>query len=136
MAQAVSRRPLIAAAWVHAQVNPVGFVMDKVALGQVFLRVLRFSSVNIIPPWASLFRKFKKIFLSFIHSPLHSSSSGDGQKARKSGRSPVRRQSHPHNQNTRKAGIQGITLEQNITSSFRNVSTLLLKDFHFHFDYA
>jgi hypothetical protein len=25
-------------------------VMDKVALGQVFLRVLRFSPVNIIPP--------------------------------------------------------------------------------------
>jgi hypothetical protein len=35
----------------------------------------------------------------FFHSPLHSSSSGDGQKVRKSGRSPVRRQSHPHNQN-------------------------------------
>jgi hypothetical protein len=28
----------------------VGFVMDKVALGQVFLRVLRFSPVNFIPP--------------------------------------------------------------------------------------
>jgi hypothetical protein len=28
----------------------VGFVVDKVALGQVFLRVLRFSPVNIIPP--------------------------------------------------------------------------------------
>jgi hypothetical protein len=28
----------------------VGLVMDKVALGQVFLRVLRFSPVNIIPP--------------------------------------------------------------------------------------
>jgi hypothetical protein len=27
----------------------VGFVVDKVALGQVFLRVLRFSPVNIIP---------------------------------------------------------------------------------------
>jgi hypothetical protein len=26
----------------------VGFVVDKVALGQVFLRVLRFSPVNII----------------------------------------------------------------------------------------
>jgi hypothetical protein len=34
MAQAVSRRPLTAAAWVRAQVNPVGFVVDKVALGQ------------------------------------------------------------------------------------------------------
>jgi hypothetical protein len=28
----------------------VGFVVEKVALGQVFLRVLRFSPVNIIPP--------------------------------------------------------------------------------------
>jgi hypothetical protein len=82
MAQAVSHRPLTAAAWVRAQVNPVEFVVDKVALGQVFLRALRFSPVNIIPLWAPLFLKLKKIF----HSPLHSSSSGDGQKARKSGR--------------------------------------------------
>jgi hypothetical protein len=28
----------------------VGFVVDKVALGQVFLRVLRFFPVSIIPP--------------------------------------------------------------------------------------
>jgi hypothetical protein len=28
----------------------VGFALDKVALGQVFPRVLRFSPVNIIPP--------------------------------------------------------------------------------------
>jgi hypothetical protein len=28
----------------------VGFVVDKVALGQVFLRVLQFSPANIIPP--------------------------------------------------------------------------------------
>jgi hypothetical protein len=28
----------------------VGFVVDKVALGQVFRRVLRFSPVNFIPP--------------------------------------------------------------------------------------
>jgi hypothetical protein len=32
----------------------VGFVLDIVALGQVFLRVLRFSPVNIIPPWLSI----------------------------------------------------------------------------------
>jgi hypothetical protein len=32
----------------------VGFVVDKVALGQVFLRVLRLSRVNIIPPWLSI----------------------------------------------------------------------------------
>jgi hypothetical protein len=34
MAQAVSRRPLTAAARVRAGVNPVGFVVDKVALRQ------------------------------------------------------------------------------------------------------
>jgi hypothetical protein len=28
----------------------VGFVVDKAALGQVFLRVLHFSLVSIIPP--------------------------------------------------------------------------------------
>jgi hypothetical protein len=32
----------------------VGFVVDKVATGQVFLRVLRFSHVNIIPQWLSI----------------------------------------------------------------------------------
>jgi hypothetical protein len=89
MTQAVSLRHLTAAAYVRAQVNRVVFVVDKVALGQAFLRVLRFSPVGIIPPWAPLFRKKKRF--------LHSFSSGDGQKARKSGRSPVRRQSHPHN---------------------------------------
>jgi hypothetical protein len=31
----------------------VEFVVDKVALGQVFLRVLLFSPVNIVPPWLS-----------------------------------------------------------------------------------
>jgi hypothetical protein len=41
MAQVFSRWPLTAEARVRAQVNPKGFV-DKVALGQVFLRVLRF----------------------------------------------------------------------------------------------
>jgi hypothetical protein len=48
MAQAVSRwpqRPEFVPESIH-----VGFVVDKVALGQVFLRVLRFSPVTIIPP--------------------------------------------------------------------------------------
>jgi hypothetical protein len=36
------RRPGFAPGSIH-----VGFVVDKVALGQVFLRVLRFSPVNI-----------------------------------------------------------------------------------------
>jgi hypothetical protein len=43
-----------------------------------------------------------KEFIHYFHSFIHSFiSSGDGQQSRKSGRSPVRRQSHPHNQNTR-----------------------------------
>jgi hypothetical protein len=57
MAQAVSRRPLTAAARVSARVNPVGFVVDKVVLVQAFLRVLRFSPDNIFPPLAPHFRK-------------------------------------------------------------------------------
>jgi hypothetical protein len=48
-AQAVSRRPLTAEARVRSRVVHVGFMVDKVALGQVFLRVLRFSPVNFIP---------------------------------------------------------------------------------------
>jgi hypothetical protein len=38
MAHAVSRRPLIAPGSVH-----VGFVLDKMATGQVYLRVLPYS---------------------------------------------------------------------------------------------
>jgi hypothetical protein len=50
MAQAVSRsllpqRPGFAPGSIH-----VGCVVDKVALGQVFLRVPQLSPVNIIPP--------------------------------------------------------------------------------------
>jgi hypothetical protein len=45
MSQAVSRRPLTAPGSVH-----VGFVVDKVALGQVFPRVRRFFPVNFITP--------------------------------------------------------------------------------------
>jgi hypothetical protein len=50
MAQAVSRRPLAAEGQVRAPFVPYGFEMDKVALGLVSLRVLRFSSVNVILP--------------------------------------------------------------------------------------
>jgi hypothetical protein len=39
------RRPGFAPGSIH-----VGFVVDRVAMGQVFLRVLRFSPVNNIPP--------------------------------------------------------------------------------------
>jgi hypothetical protein len=50
MSQVVSRRPLTAEARLAPGSIHVGLVVDKVALGQVFLRVLRFSPVNIIPP--------------------------------------------------------------------------------------
>jgi hypothetical protein len=43
VAQAVSRRPLTAEAWFRSRV--MRFVVDKVALGQVW-----FSPVNFIPP--------------------------------------------------------------------------------------
>jgi hypothetical protein len=68
MAQAVSRRPLTAAAQVRVQVNPVGFVVDKVALGQVFLRVLWFSH-QYHSTMGSNFPKIKKnTFHSFTPS--------------------------------------------------------------------
>jgi hypothetical protein len=50
MAQAVSRWPLTAETRVRAGSAYVGFVVEKVALGQVSIRVLWFSPVNIIPP--------------------------------------------------------------------------------------
>jgi hypothetical protein len=43
------RRPVFISRSVH-----VGFVVDRVALGQVFLSVLQFFPVNIIPPWLSI----------------------------------------------------------------------------------
>jgi hypothetical protein len=47
MAQVVSRRPLTAETGFAPGSIHVTFVVDKVSLGQVFLRVLRFSPVNI-----------------------------------------------------------------------------------------
>jgi hypothetical protein len=52
MAQEVSLRSLTADAMAH--VRDMGFVVDSVALEQVFLRVLRFYAVSIIPPWLSI----------------------------------------------------------------------------------
>jgi hypothetical protein len=49
-AQAVSRRPLKAEDRFRSRAVNVEFVVEKLASGHVFLRVLRFSSVNIIPP--------------------------------------------------------------------------------------
>jgi hypothetical protein len=43
------RRPRFAPQSIH-----MGFLVEKVALGQVFLRVFRFFPVNIIPPWLSI----------------------------------------------------------------------------------
>jgi hypothetical protein len=54
MAQAVSRRPLTPRPCFAPGSADVRFMMDSVALGQVFLRVLRLSPV-INPPWLSLF---------------------------------------------------------------------------------
>jgi hypothetical protein len=67
MAQAVSRRPLTAEAWVRFGSVHVGFVVYKVAIGQVSPRVLRFSPVNFIPP---LHGKTKKliIFITGLHN--------------------------------------------------------------------
>jgi hypothetical protein len=50
MAQAVSRRPLPRRPGFDPGSVHVGFVVDNVALGQVFPRVLRFCPVNFIPP--------------------------------------------------------------------------------------
>jgi hypothetical protein len=50
VAQAVSRRPVTAETGFSPRAVHVEFVMDKVALGQVSLRVLRFFPVSIIPP--------------------------------------------------------------------------------------
>jgi hypothetical protein len=48
----------------------VGFVVDKVALGQGFPRVVRFSSVNVIPPVLHDSEKRKKliIFVTGLHN--------------------------------------------------------------------
>jgi hypothetical protein len=50
-----SRRPGFSPGSVY-----VGFVVDKVALGQVFPRVIRFSHVNFIPPVLHYKEKRKK----------------------------------------------------------------------------
>jgi hypothetical protein len=47
MAEAVNHQPLSA----EACFSPCGFVVDKVAQRQVFLQVLQFSPVSVIPLW-------------------------------------------------------------------------------------
>jgi zinc transporter ZupT len=59
----------------------VGFVADKVVLGQVFPRVLRVSPVNLIPTDAPLLGKMKKkliIFLIIFIIGLHNKPYGCG----------------------------------------------------------
>jgi hypothetical protein len=48
----------------------VGFVVDKLALGQVFPRVLRFSPVNFIPPVLHYLEKMEKLIIIFIFISL------------------------------------------------------------------
>jgi hypothetical protein len=55
----------------------VGFVMDEVALEQVFPRVFRFSPVDIIPPVLHYTEKRKKKLIIFI-TGLHSKPQGCG----------------------------------------------------------
>jgi hypothetical protein len=59
MAQAGSRLPPRRPGFDPGSVN-VGFVVDEVALGQVFLGVLRFSPVNFIPPVIIIRKNEKK----------------------------------------------------------------------------
>jgi hypothetical protein len=60
----------------------VGFVVDKVALGQVFPRVLRFSPVNFVPPVLNYYEKTKKIIIIIINvlftTGLHKKPQGCG----------------------------------------------------------
>jgi hypothetical protein len=50
MAQAVGRRPFTAQALVRSQTSPHGICGGQSGTGTVFLRVLRFSPVSIVPP--------------------------------------------------------------------------------------
>jgi hypothetical protein len=55
----------------------VGFVVDKVALGEVSPRVLPFSPVNFIPPPLNYSKKRKKLIV-FI-TGLHNKPQGCGE---------------------------------------------------------
>jgi hypothetical protein len=59
MAQAVSRQPPTEKARVQSRVVHVGFVVDKVALGQVFPPSNSVSPVNFIPPVLHYTEKWK-----------------------------------------------------------------------------
>jgi hypothetical protein len=70
--QELPRRPGVDPGSVH-----VGFVLDKVALGQVFPWVLRFSPVNFIPPGLHYTEKWKKKLFVFLIG-LHNKPEGCG----------------------------------------------------------
>jgi hypothetical protein len=70
MAQAVSRRPLTAVARVCSQVNPVGFVVDKVATWAGFSSHSSVFPCQYHSTVGSTFAKIKKNS-SFIHSFIH-----------------------------------------------------------------
>jgi hypothetical protein len=61
---AMARRLVAGLAPRRPEIDPgslyVGFVVDRVALGQVSPRVLRFSPVNFIPPVLHYLKKWKK----------------------------------------------------------------------------
>jgi len=50
MAQAVSQQPLTTEAWCQSQAVQVGYVLNKMALEQIFLQALWPSNVSVIPP--------------------------------------------------------------------------------------
>jgi hypothetical protein len=54
MARLVSSRPLTAEAWVSAWFSPCGICSGQSGTETGFLQVLRFSLVNIIPPWLTI----------------------------------------------------------------------------------
>jgi sugar phosphate permease len=56
----------------------VGFVVDKVALGQVFPRVLWFSLVNFIPPVLHYKEKRKKLIIFIVITGLYNKPQGCG----------------------------------------------------------
>jgi hypothetical protein len=76
MAQAVSRRPLTTEARFDVGSVHLGFVVDKVALGQGFSRVLRFSAVSFISPVPRHTEKQNKI--SIFVTGLHNKPQGCG----------------------------------------------------------
>ena len=77
MARAVSRRLPPRRPWFDLPPVNVGFVVDKVALGQVFPRVLQVFPVSFIPPVLHYTEKRKKKLIIFI-TGLRNKPSGCG----------------------------------------------------------